>query len=67
LHCGARKSQLDVPSVSAVARLASGATAQRDAQQPGSSPMPWAEYARMSDRELAAIYRFLQSFPQAGS
>lgn len=33
--------------------------------KPGSSPMPWVEYARMSDQELRAIYRYLHKLPAA--
>lgn len=32
---------------------------------PGGSPMPWQAYARMTDADLAAIYRYLQTVPPA--
>lgn len=36
------------------------------AQSPGASPMPWSAFARMSDRELSAIYQYLTSLPTEG-
>lgn len=36
------------------------------AKNPGASPMPWAAYDRMSDRELSAIYQYLTTLPANG-
>ncbi|HEX7113661.1 MAG TPA: c-type cytochrome [Steroidobacter sp.] len=33
------------------------------AQMPTQSPMPWTEYARMTDADLGAIYLYLKSLP----
>jgi hypothetical protein len=29
------------------------------------SPMPWEEFSRMSDTDLAAVYRYLRTLPPA--
>jgi mono/diheme cytochrome c family protein len=37
------------------------------AQVPTQSPMPWAAFARMTDDDLAAIYRYLQTVPPSAT